>query len=81
MLQVEDNLSKGQEGTSSEITQKRDDLSSDVQSRSKKNFSELFLETVKRKSKSRYSSDAVLTGLSASFCELTVSGDTQCSLM
>lgn len=52
VLQVEDNLSKGQEGTSSEITQKRDDLSSDVQSRSKKNFSELFLETVKRKSKS-----------------------------
>lgn len=34
VLQVEDNLSKGQEGTSSEITQKRDDLSSDVQSRS-----------------------------------------------
>ena len=49
MLQVEDNLSKGQEGTSSEITQKRDDLSSEVQSRAKKNFSVLFLETVKQK--------------------------------
>ena len=49
VLQVEDNLSKGQEGTSSEITQKRDDLSSEVQSRAKKNFSVLFLETVKQK--------------------------------
>ncbi|XP_029401265.1 centromere protein C [Mus pahari] len=51
-LPVEDNISEGQEGTSSEITQKRDDLSFEVQSRSKKSFSELYLETVKRKNKS-----------------------------
>ncbi|GAB1289770.1 Centromere protein C [Apodemus speciosus] len=51
-LQVEDNTSEGQEGTSSEISQKRDSLSSEVQAQSKKSFSELYLETVKRKSKS-----------------------------
>ncbi|XP_076794839.1 centromere protein C isoform X4 [Arvicanthis niloticus] len=51
-LQVEDNLSEGQEGTSSEVSQERDSLSSEVQPQSKKSFAELFLETVKRKSKS-----------------------------
>lgn len=51
-LQGEDNTSEGQEGTSPEISQKRDSLSSEVQPQSKKSFSELYLETVKRKSKS-----------------------------
>ncbi|XP_052055727.1 centromere protein C isoform X2 [Apodemus sylvaticus] len=51
-LQIEDDTSKGQEGTSLEITQNRDYLSSEVQPQSKKSFSELYLETVKRKSKS-----------------------------
>lgn len=52
-LQVEDSISKEQEGTSSETSQKRDDLSSEIQPQSKKSFSELYLETVNRKSKCR----------------------------
>uniref|UniRef100_A0A8C6MZC1 Kinetochore assembly subunit CENP-C N-terminal domain-containing protein n=1 Tax=Mus spicilegus TaxID=10103 RepID=A0A8C6MZC1_MUSSI len=69
VLQVEDNLSEGQEGTLSEITQKRDDLSSEVQSRAKKNFSELFLETVKRKVNPvlPYSIPRILTSLHIKF--------------
>ncbi|XP_028642623.1 centromere protein C [Grammomys surdaster] len=53
-LQAEDNIPEGQEGTSSEVSRKRDDLSSEVQPQSRKSFSELFLETVKRKSKSSF---------------------------
>lgn len=49
--QVEDSISEEQEGTSSETSQKRDDLSSEIQPQSKKSFSELYLETVNRKSK------------------------------
>lgn len=51
--QVEDNISEEQEGTSSETSQKRDDQSSEIQPQSKKSFSELYLETVNRKSKCR----------------------------
>ncbi|XP_031198764.1 centromere protein C isoform X3 [Mastomys coucha] len=51
-LQVEDNVSEEQEGASSEISQKRNDLSSEVQPQSKKSFSELYLETIKKKTKS-----------------------------
>ncbi|XP_051026171.1 centromere protein C [Acomys russatus] len=52
VLEVEDHIS-GQEGTSSETSQKRgDDMTYEIQPQSKKSFSELFSETVKKKTKS-----------------------------
>ncbi|XP_040603221.1 centromere protein C isoform X2 [Mesocricetus auratus] len=52
-LDVEDNILEGQERTTSETSQKRgQDLSYEIQRRSKKSFSTLYLEAVKRKSES-----------------------------
>ncbi|XP_051054043.1 centromere protein C [Phodopus roborovskii] len=53
VLEVEDNISEEQEGPSSETSQKRgQDLSYEIRPRSKKSFSALYLETVKRKHES-----------------------------
>lgn len=50
-LDVEDNILEGQERTTPETSQKRgQDLSYEIQRRSKKSFSTLYLEAVKRKS-------------------------------
>ena len=55
--EVENNVlevSEGQEGTSSETSQKRaQDLTYEIQPQSRKSFSALYLETVKKKSESR----------------------------
>uniref|UniRef100_A0A8C8W1B9 Centromere protein C n=1 Tax=Peromyscus maniculatus bairdii TaxID=230844 RepID=A0A8C8W1B9_PERMB len=48
----EDSTSEVQEGIASETSQRRQDLSNEIQPRSKKSFSALYLETVKRKSES-----------------------------
>lgn len=54
VTKVEDKISEGQEGTSSEISQKRDSLNYETQPQSKKSFSKLYLETVKRKNESSF---------------------------
>lgn len=54
VLEVEDNISEGQEEISSGTFQERgQDLSYEIQQRSKKSFSALYLEAVKRKNESR----------------------------
>ncbi|XP_035317690.1 centromere protein C isoform X2 [Cricetulus griseus] len=53
VLEVEDNISEGQEEISSGTFQERgQDLSYEIQQRSKKSFSALYLEAVKRKNES-----------------------------